>query len=66
MPCGAPSWIDRVDKKPAVKVDLAIHSCVLGVTGQCMSVALMLAINWISVLVIIRSVFANPDTFVIY
>ena len=41
-PCSALSWIDRVDKKPSVKADLAIYSCVLGVTGQWVSVALTL------------------------
>ena len=28
-----PLWIDRVGKKPSVKADLAMYSCVLGVSG---------------------------------
>ena len=46
-----------------MKADLAIYTHVLGVPGQYESVALMLAINWISIVVPIGTVFANPVTF---
>ena len=42
-----------------MKVDLAIYSHILDVSGWCMSVTLMLGINWISVLVQIGKVFVN-------
>ena len=32
-PCSASLWIDRVDKKPSVKADLAIYSHVIGMSG---------------------------------
>ena len=37
-------------QKPSVKADLAIYSHVVDTSGQCMSVSLMLRLNWISVL----------------
>ena len=49
-------------RKPTVKADLATY--VLGVPGQYESVALMLAIKWISIVVPIGTVFPNPVTFI--
>ena len=40
--CSAPSWFDRVIKKPAVKANLAIYTNLLGDLRQCKSVALKL------------------------
>ena len=46
-----------------MKADLAIYTHVLGVPGQYESVAIMLrAIKWISIVVLIGTVFANPVT----
>ena len=62
-PCNAPTWLYSVDKKPFVKSDLAIYSQVVGASGQCMIVSLILGFNfdfsfW--------SVLINPVTYVTY
>ena len=44
-PYNAPKQFYRVGKKPSVKADLAIYSHVLDLSGQCMSVSLMLGIK---------------------
>ena len=44
-----------------MKADLAIYSLIVGMSGQWENVATML--NWISVVVTIRSVFANAVTY---
>ena len=41
-PCNAPTMFHRVEKKPSVKVDLAIYSHIVDVSEQCMSVSLIL------------------------
>ena len=43
-----------------MKADLAIYSLVVGMSGQWVNVA---TINWISTVVTIQSVFANPVTY---
>ena len=48
-----------------MKADLAIYTHVLGVPGQYESVALMLSHKWISIVVPIGTVFANPVTYVV-
>ena len=40
-PCNAPTQFYRVSKKSSVKADLAMHSHVADVSGQCMSVSLI-------------------------
>ena len=32
-PCSAPSWFDRIGKKPSVRADLVIYGYMLGVSG---------------------------------
>ena len=63
-PCSGPLWFYRVGKRPPVKADLAIYSLIVGMSGQWVNVATML-INWISTVVTIRSVFANPVTYIL-
>ena len=41
-PCNASRQLYKVGKKPFVKVDLAIYSYIVDVSGQCMSVSLIL------------------------
>ena len=41
-PCSGPSWFYRVGKRPPVKVDLAIYSLIVGMSGQWLNVATML------------------------
>ena len=43
--CNAPTRFYRVGKKKSVKADLAIYSKVLDVSGQCMSISLILFIK---------------------
>ena len=45
-----------------MKADLAIYSLIVGTSGQWEDVATMLK-NWISTVVTIQSVFANPVTY---
>ena len=47
-----------------MKADLAIYTHVLGVPEQYKSVALMLSHKWISIVVPIGMVFANPVTYI--
>ena len=55
--------VEQARENLPVKVDLAIYTHMLGVPGQYKSVALMLGyINWISVVVPIRTVFAETVT----
>ena len=44
-PCNAHTQFYRVGKKPSVKAYLAIYSHILDVSGQCMSVSLILGIK---------------------
>lgn len=58
-----PVEFERVGKRPHVKADLAIHSHILGVSGYCLSVAVILSYKFdFSHFVPIRSVFANSLT----
>jgi len=43
--CDGPAWLDRVGKKPSVKADLLIYSNCVTVSGQCLSVAIMVPLN---------------------
>ena len=57
--CNAPMQYCRVGKKLSVKADRTIYSHIVDVSGDCMSVSLILGI---SVLVTIWSDFVNPVT----
>ena len=60
--CNGPMQFYWVGKKPSMKADLTIYSLVVDVSGQDMSVSLILG-NWISVLVPFGMVFVNPVTY---
>jgi len=41
--CFGPSWLDKVDKRSSVKADLPIYSSFVTVSGQCMSVDIIIS-----------------------
>jgi len=41
--CDGPAWLDRVGKKPSLKADLLIYSNCVTVSGQCLSVAIIIS-----------------------
>ena len=44
-PYNAPTWFERVGKRPSVKADLTIYSQAVDVRGRCMSESLILGHN---------------------
>jgi len=54
MVCVGPAWLNRVSKKPSVKADLLIYSNCVTVSGQCLSMAIIISnkmdfnscVNW--------------------
>ena len=61
-PCSRLSWFSMVGKRLPVKAYLAIHmhSPVSGVSVWCQSLAFMQSYKWISILVQLGMIFANP------
>jgi len=60
--CVGLAWLDRRGKKPSVKGDLLIYSICVTVSGQCMSVAIIISskMDFNSCVV-----FPNPVTYMI-
>ena len=63
-PCDAPIQLYRVSKKPSVKADLAMYSHIVDVSGQCMSVSLILGCKLDFSSLPLGPVFANPVTYI--
>jgi len=59
--CVGPAWFDRVSKRLSVKADLLIYSNCVTVSGQCLSVDIIISI---SILVCTWPVFPNPVTYI--
>ena len=64
--CCNSSWPDRVGKRLSVQAELAIYTYIVTVSGQYLSVAITLRIKWISAIMTMQSVFANPVTYAFY
>jgi len=43
--CVGPAWLHRVGKKPSVNADLLIYGNCVTVSGQCLSVAIIISIK---------------------